>query len=101
MTVLLYYDDAYQREFDAIVTAVDLATGKTRVVLDRTAFYPGGGGQLVVDHGGIPWGWRGSGEVAVVGDMVAPKEAISHQDSALSYQLSAVSFSSASRRPSS
>lgn len=41
MTDLLYYDDAYTREFDATITAVD----GERVALDRTAFYPGGGGQ--------------------------------------------------------
>ncbi len=42
MTDQLYYDDAYTRQFDATITAVDGA----RVALDRTAFYPGGGGQL-------------------------------------------------------
>jgi misacylated tRNA(Ala) deacylase len=41
MTVALYYEDAYLAEFDAVVTAVD----GDRVRLDRTAFYPGGGGQ--------------------------------------------------------
>lgn len=41
MTYLLYYDDAYTREFDATVTAVE----EDRVALDRTAFYAGGGGQ--------------------------------------------------------
>ncbi len=41
MTHILCYEDSYLREFDATVTAV---TGKG-VVLDRTAFYPGGGGQ--------------------------------------------------------
>ena len=41
MTELLYYNDAYTQEFDATITGVD---GK-RVALDRTAFYPGGGGQ--------------------------------------------------------
>lgn len=40
-TELLYLRDAYQREFDATVVAVDGA----RVALDRTAFYPTGGGQ--------------------------------------------------------
>lgn len=41
MTELLYTTDAYVREFDARVTEhVDGG-----VVLDRTAFYPGGGGQ--------------------------------------------------------
>ncbi len=42
MTDQLYYDDAYTRTFDATITGVDGA----RVALDRTAFYPGGGGQL-------------------------------------------------------
>ena len=41
MTEALYHTDAYLREFDALVTAVD----GSKVVLDRTAFYPGGGGQ--------------------------------------------------------
>ena len=41
MTELLYLTDSYLREFDATVTAAE----KNRVVLNRTAFYPGGGGQ--------------------------------------------------------
>jgi len=40
-TELLYLRDAYLREFDATVAAVD----GDRVALDRTAFYPTGGGQ--------------------------------------------------------
>jgi len=40
-TELLYLRDAYQREFDATV----LAARDDRVALDRTAFYPTGGGQ--------------------------------------------------------
>jgi len=43
MTELLYLLDSYLREFDACVTAVDEAARS--VMLDRTAFYPGGGGQ--------------------------------------------------------
>ena len=43
MTDLLYQTDAYLREFDANVTAVD--AGTRAVTLDRSAFYPGGGGQ--------------------------------------------------------
>ena len=43
MTELLYYQDAYLKEFDATVTAID--SENHAVVLDRTAFYPGGGGQ--------------------------------------------------------
>jgi misacylated tRNA(Ala) deacylase len=38
---LLYHADAYLREFDARVTRVDGSS----VYLDRTAFYPTGGGQ--------------------------------------------------------
>jgi misacylated tRNA(Ala) deacylase len=41
MTEALYHTDAYLKEFEAVVTAVE---GQA-VVLDRTAFYPGGGGQ--------------------------------------------------------
>ncbi|MCC6801471.1 MAG: alanyl-tRNA editing protein [Anaerolineae bacterium] len=54
MTELLYQTDSYIKEFDAVVTAVD--EEKHGILLDRTAFYPGGGGQpnddgeLDVDH---------------------------------------------------
>jgi misacylated tRNA(Ala) deacylase len=41
MTIALFYEDAYRAEFEADVVAVD----GDRVRLDRTAFYPGGGGQ--------------------------------------------------------
>ncbi|HIP97382.1 MAG TPA: alanyl-tRNA editing protein, partial [Anaerolineae bacterium] len=50
MTELLYQTDSYAREFEALVTAVDGA----RVALDRTAFYPGGGGQPY-DTGMLSW----------------------------------------------
>jgi len=43
MTELLYHTDAYLQEFDATVTAV--LSEERAVILDRTAFYPGGGGQ--------------------------------------------------------
>ena len=43
MTDLLYLDDAYLRSFTARVIDVDSEGG--RVALDRTAFYPTGGGQ--------------------------------------------------------
>ena len=43
MTQLLYQTDSYLRQFEAVVTALD-AEGR-RVAFDRTAFYPGGGGQ--------------------------------------------------------
>jgi misacylated tRNA(Ala) deacylase len=43
MTELLYQIDSYMRDFTATITAAD--PGERAVVLDRTAFYPGGGGQ--------------------------------------------------------
>lgn len=43
MTDLLYQTDSYLKEFDAKITSVSLTD--RNVVLDQTAFYPGGGGQ--------------------------------------------------------
>ena len=43
MTELLYQKDSYLKEFSAVVTAVD--PENRAVQLDKTAFYPGGGGQ--------------------------------------------------------
>jgi misacylated tRNA(Ala) deacylase len=39
----LYAVDAYRREFEAATTGTD--PDGVRLALDRTAFYPGGGGQ--------------------------------------------------------
>lgn len=50
MTELLYLHDSYLREFDATVSGQD---GQS-VALDRTAFYPGGGGQPA-DAGVLRW----------------------------------------------
>ncbi len=44
MTERLYYTDCYLRTFDARV--VDSDAERTRIYLDRTAFYPTSGGQL-------------------------------------------------------
>lgn len=43
MTELLYQTDSYIEQFDAVIASV-LMTERA-LVLDRTAFYPGGGGQ--------------------------------------------------------
>jgi misacylated tRNA(Ala) deacylase len=50
-TELLYATDAYLRTFDAVVQDV---TPDGAVVLDRTAFYPTGGGQPH-DQGSLTW----------------------------------------------
>ena len=50
MTELLYQTDSYLREFEATVTEV----GELGLALDRTAFSPGGGGQ-VPDKGVLIW----------------------------------------------
>ena len=49
-TEMLFLRDAYLRDFDAVVTAVD--AGGRRLALDRTAFYTTGGGQPY-DTGGL------------------------------------------------
>lgn len=51
-TARLELADATLREWDATVLASDPETG---IVLDRSAFYPGGGGQPP-DHGVLLWG---------------------------------------------
>jgi misacylated tRNA(Ala) deacylase len=55
MTEALYHQDAYLKEFQAQVTRAD----DQGVILDRTAFYPGGGGQPndvgLLEAGGQVW----------------------------------------------
>ncbi len=41
----LYFDDPYQRDFEATVLAFRRHQGKPALVLDQTCFYPEGGGQ--------------------------------------------------------
>jgi misacylated tRNA(Ala) deacylase len=60
MTELLYLHDSYLKEFAATVTGTDGAG----VILDRTAFYPGGGGQPA-DTGRLEW----NGATAAVTDV--------------------------------
>ena len=52
MTELLYQTDSYQREFQATITVIDAEA--RAVLLDRSAFYPGGGGQPA-DSGVLVW----------------------------------------------
>ena len=45
MTQRLYYDDVYMKEFDAKVLRCEASGSNWKIVLDRCAFYPEGGGQ--------------------------------------------------------
>ena len=49
-TEKLYYADPYETTFTATVLGCEAAKGGYLVTLDRTAFYPEGGGQPA-DHG--------------------------------------------------
>jgi misacylated tRNA(Ala) deacylase len=63
-TRLLYYDDAYLKRFSAKVLHITGKDGSGGFILDRTAFYPTGGGQPS-DRGVIEAG-KGAAEIADV-----------------------------------
>lgn len=81
-TKLLYYDDAYLREFEAEILKITKHDNRYGVVLDRTAFYPLGGGQPA-DKGAIK---SGHGEIRVV-DVRMQKGAVVHFADEISEQL--------------
>jgi len=70
MTEALYLTDAYQRQFEARV----LSVAPEGIVLDRTLFYPAGGGQPC-DQGRLK---RPDGSFVVVGDVRKTPEGILH-----------------------
>jgi misacylated tRNA(Ala) deacylase len=71
MTAMLYLEDAYLERASARVEAVEpLADGATGVLLDRTPFYPTGGGQPG-DAGTLLWE-GGSAAVATAVKGAAP-----------------------------
>ncbi|MBV9822011.1 MAG: alanyl-tRNA editing protein, partial [Actinobacteria bacterium] len=51
----LDWEDVTLREWDCTVLWSDPADPEAGIVLDRSAFYPGGGGQPP-DHGVLLWG---------------------------------------------
>ena len=59
-TELLYATDAYVKEFEAAV----LAAQGNALALERTAFYPGGGGQMA-DRGQLHWNGRALSVIAL------------------------------------
>lgn len=65
MTRRLYYEDSRRDQFEAVVLSARPEPAGTRVVLDATAFYPGGGGQPC-DLGAL--GGRAVLEVGLDGD---------------------------------
>ena len=71
MTTILCYDDSYLREFNA--TVID--TAPKGVVLDQTAFYPGGGGQPA-DSGTL-----------IAGDASYAVKKLSRQDGKLVHEI--------------
>ncbi|MCB1886497.1 MAG: alanyl-tRNA editing protein [Rhodocyclaceae bacterium] len=71
MTIALFHDDAYARECDAMVVRVEPG----QVVLDRSIFYPTGGGQPG-DTGSLVAGGR---EIRVVGTVKGEGGEVIHQ----------------------
>lgn len=70
MTEMLFRTDAYLREAEAKVIAL---TDEGGIVLDRTIFYPTGGGQPG-DSGRITWGALGALEIATA--VKGPEETV-------------------------
>jgi misacylated tRNA(Ala) deacylase len=70
MTELIYQTDSYAQEFSATVTGIDAE--QNGILLDRTAFYPGGGGQphdlgtLAIDGVTLPVTKVGRGNLHIV-----------------------------------
>ena len=61
MTEKLYYTDAYMKNFRARVLSCEEKDGVWHTVLDRSAFYPGGGGQPSISLricSRVGWGYR-------------------------------------------
>jgi len=82
-TRLLYYEDAYLKEFEARVLAVKKLNGQYGLVLDQTAFYPSGGGQPT-DTGAI----KGQSGEAMVTEVHMDKGVVFHIASEIAGKIS-------------
>ena len=69
----LFYNDSYATTFTAEVIDCFESKGSFAIVLDKTLFYPEGGGQPC-DHGVIRW----DGNVAEIFDVREKNDIISH-----------------------
>lgn len=77
-TITLYYQDPYIKEFDALVLWAQPTPTGAQIVLDKTAFYPDGGGQPG-DIGTI----RYQGKDILVSQVVKDGNAIIHHTAAM------------------
>jgi misacylated tRNA(Ala) deacylase len=59
MTEILYYKEAYLKNFEAKIMEVDSSSETPKVTLNKTAFYPGGGGQS------FDQGWLSIGDARI------------------------------------
>ena len=82
MTRLLYYEDSHIREFDAVVTSCTPCDGGYQVVLDMSAFFPGGGGQApdtgFIGSARVINSWEQDGEVVHLTQEAVPVDTTVH-----------------------
>jgi alanyl-tRNA synthetase len=81
-TKLLYYQDAYLKEFEAEILKITKLDNRSGVILESTAFYPLGGGQPA-DRGVI----KGEHAEIRVSDVRMEKGAVGHFGDEISGQL--------------
>jgi alanyl-tRNA synthetase len=75
MTIRLYYDNAWQKEFDGTVTLIRDEDDGIWLALDRTAFYPEGGGQPC-DRGSLAFS---GGQIEIISVQADGDKIIWHQ----------------------
>ncbi|MFW6309419.1 MAG: alanyl-tRNA editing protein, partial [bacterium] len=81
MTKKLYYEDSFLKEFNADIISFKEKEGQYHIKLDRTAFYPEGGGQPadrgLIGRSKVRYVYKEKGEVYhVIDQMPAQKEGV-------------------------